>query len=77
MVYSDSNYRVAIWILLEVLCFLTVLLFILQPETIGALFNLKDLWLDGNQLAEIPQVKVDSTNTELKMPLKENLLIHT
>lgn len=27
-----------------------------QPESIGALLHLKDLWLDGNQLSELPQV---------------------
>lgn len=30
---------------------------VLQPETIGCLVSLKDLWLDGNQLAEIPSVR--------------------
>lgn len=27
-----------------------------QPESIGHLVGLKDLWLDGNQLTEIPAV---------------------
>lgn len=35
--------------------------YILQPGTIGALYNLKDLWLDGNQLVEIPQVRIDTS----------------
>ena len=29
-----------------------------QPETIGHLVSLKDLWLDGNQLAVIPAVSL-------------------
>lgn len=44
-----------------------------QPESIGALLHLKDLWLDGNQLSELPQVsgnfnvspKVYSSNCRL------------
>lgn len=62
-------------IYLYVPCYLT-LPFMLQPETIGALFNLKDLWLDGNQLAEIPQVRMGSSDTVLKALLKENLFIN-
>lgn len=27
-----------------------------QPESIGCLISLKDMWLDGNQLTEIPSV---------------------
>lgn len=27
-----------------------------QPESIGHLVGLKDLWLDGNQLTEVPAV---------------------
>lgn len=50
--------------------------FMLQPETIGALFNLKDLWLDGNQLAEIPQVRMGFSDTVLNVLLKENLFIN-
>ena len=50
--------------------------FMLQPETIGALFNLKDIWLDGNQLAEIPQVRMGFSDTVLNVLLKENLFIN-
>uniref|UniRef100_A0A8C4VJV7 Leucine rich repeat containing 1 n=1 Tax=Gopherus evgoodei TaxID=1825980 RepID=A0A8C4VJV7_9SAUR len=47
--------------------------YILQPETIGALFSLKDLWLDGNQLAEIPQ-EIGNMKNLLCLDVSENKL---
>lgn len=40
-----------------------------QPESIGALLHLKDLWLDGNQLSELPQV---SANFTAALPKQNN-----
>uniref|UniRef100_A0A8D0GP27 Leucine rich repeat containing 1 n=1 Tax=Sphenodon punctatus TaxID=8508 RepID=A0A8D0GP27_SPHPU len=45
----------------------------LQPETIGALYSLKDFWLDGNQLAELPQ-EIGSLQNLLCLDVSENKL---
>uniref|UniRef100_A0A8P4G9M0 Leucine rich repeat containing 1 n=1 Tax=Dicentrarchus labrax TaxID=13489 RepID=A0A8P4G9M0_DICLA len=44
---------------------------ILLPESIGCLVSLKDLWLDGNQLAEIP-AEMGSMKNLLCLDVSEN-----
>lgn len=43
------------------LCFLVLL----QPDTLGALPNLRELWLDRNQLSALPPVSTHSVNVAL------------
>uniref|UniRef100_A0A7N4PRI8 Leucine rich repeat containing 1 n=1 Tax=Sarcophilus harrisii TaxID=9305 RepID=A0A7N4PRI8_SARHA len=43
------------------------------PETIGALLHLEDLWLDGNQLAELPQ-EIGNLKNLLCLDVSENKL---
>nr|XP_014354470.1 PREDICTED: leucine-rich repeat-containing protein 1-like [Latimeria chalumnae] len=59
-----------LWILLYEI----YLLFkILQPETFGALLNLKDLWLDGNQLMELP-MEIGNLKNLVCLDVSENKL---
>lgn len=44
-----------------------------MPESIGALLHLKDLWLDGNQLSELPQ-EIGNLRNLLCLDVSENRL---
>lgn len=42
---------------------------LLQPDTLGALPNLRELWLDRNQLSALPPVSVcPAPSTPLPLP---------